>query len=221
MNEHLQTLTEIRSLMERSSKFLSLSGLSGVSAGIVALIGSAVVYMRLKTDWLSVLSYNRMVPYGASRFQEANQFLIKTAIAILVAALVLGTFFTVRKARLQGQRVWNQASRRLLWAMAVPLITGGIFCLALIHYRLLFLTAPATLVFYGLALLNGSKYTVRDVEYLGYFEIALGLLAMFLSGYNLLFWTIGFGVLHIIYGTAMYWKYDRNSAQKMGVNPTS
>lgn len=221
MNEHLQTLTEIRSLMERSSKFLSLSGLSGVSAGVVALIGSAVVYMRLKTDWLIVLSYNRMAPYGASRFQEANQFLIKTAIVVLMAALILGTFFTVRKARLQGQRVWNQASRRLLWAMAVPLITGGIFCLALIHYRLLFLTAPATLVFYGLALLNGSKYTVRDVEYLAYSEIALGLLALFLSGYNLLFWTIGFGVLHIIYGTAMYWKYDRNSAPTMGVNPTS
>jgi len=221
MNEHLQTLTEIRSLMERSSKFLSLSGLSGISAGVVAMIGSAVVYMRLRTDWLTVLSYDRLGQYGIDRFHEANLFLIKTALLVLVAALALGTFFTVRKARQQGQRVWNQASRRLLWAMAVPLVTGGIFCLALIHYRLLFMTAPTTLVFYGLALLNGSKYTVRDVEYLGYSEIALGLLALFLTGYNLLFWTIGFGVLHILYGTAMYWKYDRNTAPKTGVNPTS
>jgi len=221
MNEHLQTLTEIRSLMERSSKFLSLSGLSGVSAGVVALIGSAVVYMRLRTDWLSVLSYDRLGKYGIGGYREANQFLWQTAVVVLITALAFGTFFTVRKARQQGQRVWNQASRRLLWALAVPLVTGGIFCLALLHYRVLFLEVPATLIFYGLALLNGSKYTVRDVEYLGYSEIALGLLALFLSGYNLLFWTIGFGVLHIIYGTAMYWKYDRNSAQKMGVNPTS
>ncbi len=221
MNEHLQTLTEIRSLMERSSKFLSLSGLSGISAGVVAMIGSAVVYMRLRTDWLAVLSYDRLGKYGIGGYREANQFLWQTAVIVLITALAFGTFFTVRKARQQGQRVWNQASRRLLWAMAVPLVTGGIFCLALLHYRVLFLEVPATLIFYGLALLNGSKYTVRDVEYLAYSEIALGLLALFLTGYNLLFWTIGFGVLHILYGTAMYWKYDRNTAPKTGVNPTS
>lgn len=221
MNEHLQTLTEIRSLMERSSKFLSLSGLSGISAGVVALIGSAVVYMRLRTDWLAVLSYDRLGKYGIGGYREANQFLWQTAVVVLVSALAFGTFFTVRKARQQGQRVWNQASRRLLWAMAVPLVTGGIFCLALLHYRVLFLQVPATLIFYGLALLNGSKYTVRDVEYLGYSELLLGSLALFLTGYNLLFWTVGFGVLHILYGTAMYWKYDRNTAPKTGVNPTS
>lgn len=221
MNEHLQTLTEIRSLMERSSKFLSLSGLSGISAGLVALIGSAVVYVRLRTDWLAVLSYDRLGKYGVDGYREANQFLWQTAVLVLVSALILGTFFTVRKARQQGQRVWNQASRRLLWALAVPLVTGGIFCLSLLHYRLLFLQVPATLIFYGLALLNGSKYTVRDVEYLGYSEIALGLLALFLTGYNLLFWTVGFGVLHIIYGATMYWKYDRNTAPKTGLNPTA
>ncbi|TAE31762.1 MAG: hypothetical protein EAZ91_06515 [Cytophagales bacterium] len=221
MNEHLQTLTEIRSLMERSSKFLSLSGLSGVSAGIVALIGSAVVYMRLRTDWLSVLSYSRLGKYGVGGYREANEFLWQTAIVVLVAALSFGTFFTVRKAQRQGQRVWNQASRRMLWALAVPLVTGGIFCLALLHYRVLFLLVPATLIFYGLALLNGSKYTVRDVEYLGYSELLLGSLALFLTGYNLLFWSVGFGVLHILYGTAMYWKYDRTTAPSAGVNPTS
>jgi predicted lysophospholipase L1 biosynthesis ABC-type transport system permease subunit len=221
MNEHLQTLTEIRSLMERSSKFLSLSGLSGISAGVVALIGSAVVYMRLRTDWLSVLSYSRLGKYGVGGYREANEFLWQTALIVLVSALAFGTFFTVRKARQQGQRVWNQASRRLLWALAIPLVAGGIFCLALLHYRLLFLQVPATLIFYGLALLNGSKYTVRDVEYLGYSEIALGLLALFLTGYNLLFWTVGFGVLHILYGAAMYWKYDRKIVPQTGVNPTA
>jgi predicted lysophospholipase L1 biosynthesis ABC-type transport system permease subunit len=221
MNEHLQTLTEIRSLMERSSKFLSLSGLSGVSAGIVALIGSAVVYMRLRTDWLSILNYDKLGRHGVGGYAAANQFLLQTAIIVLVSALALGTLFTVRKAKRQGQRVWNQASRRLLWALAVPLVTGGIFCLALLHYRLLFLQVPAMLIFYGLALLNGSKYTVRDVEYLGYSEIALGLLALFLTGYNLTFWTVGFGVLHIVYGAAMYWKYDRTKTPNAGLNPTA
>jgi predicted lysophospholipase L1 biosynthesis ABC-type transport system permease subunit len=220
MNEHLQTLTEIRSLMERSSKFLSLSGLSGISAGLVALIGSVVVYMRLRTDWLSVLNYERLGRYGES-YAAANQFLLQTALIVLVAALTVGVLFTIRKARQQGQRVWNRASQRLLWAMAVPLVVGGVVCLALLHYRLLFLQVPAMLIFYGLALLNGSKYTVRDVEYLAYSELLLGLIALFVTGYNLLFWSVGFGVLHIVYGTAMYWKYDRNTAPPTGLNPTA
>jgi predicted lysophospholipase L1 biosynthesis ABC-type transport system permease subunit len=208
-HEHLDTLTEIRSLMERSSKFLSLSGLSGISAGLVALAGAATVYLRLRTDWFHILSYDRLELYNKANWADIEWFLVQVACATLAGALLTGTFFTVRKARRQGLRVWNAASRRLLWAMAVPLATGGVFCVALLWYDLVWLTPPATLVFYGLALINGSKYTVRDVEYLGYSEILLGLVAVFLTGFNLLAWAIGFGVLHILYGAAMYWKYDR------------
>ena len=42
--EQLQNLAEIRSLMERSSRFISLSGLSGVGAGVCALVGSAAAH---------------------------------------------------------------------------------------------------------------------------------------------------------------------------------
>jgi general stress protein CsbA len=75
------------------------------------------------------------------------------------------------------------------------------------------LIAPATLVFYGLALVNASKYTIRDVRYLGLCEVALGLVASFMVGYGLVFWAIGFGVLHIFYGLAMYYKYERLDSQ--------
>ena len=200
--EHLQTLTEIRSLMERSSKFLSLSGLSGVSAGLVALIGAAVVYRHLQNDWGTLL---REYPAGT------GHFLMVVAVSVLVLALLSGTYFTVRKARRQGQAVWNASSKRLLWAMLVPLATGGVFCLALLQYNLIWLAFPATLIFYGLALLNGSKYTLRDVESLAYCEIGLGLLSLFWPGYNLLAWAVGFGVLHIVYGLAMYYKYERTT----------
>ncbi len=207
--EHLQTLTEIRSLMERSAKFLSLSGLSGVSAGVIALVGAAVVYGRLQTDWFRILSYNRLELYEDSAHAAIEQFLVTVALVVLVAALLAGSYFTVRKARRQGLTVWNASSKRLLWAMAVPLATGGVFCLALLQYNLIWLVAPATLIFYGLALLNGSKYTLRDVESLGYCEIGLGSLSLFWPGYNLLAWAVGFGVLHIVYGLAMYYKYER------------
>ncbi|ADB37236.1 hypothetical protein [Spirosoma linguale] len=208
--EHLQTLTEIRSLMERSSKFLSLSGLSGVSAGLIALAGAFVVSMRIQTDLFDAFLSNGAGDYHTDLSkQDIRQFLVTVGLVVLVLALLSGTYFTVRQARRQGQTVWNQSSQRLLRAMFVPLATGGIFCLALLQYNLIWLTFPVTLIFYGLALLNGSKYTLRDVESLAYCEIGLGLLSLFLPGYNLLTWAVGFGVLHIIYGLAMYYKYER------------
>ncbi len=210
--EHLQTLTEIRSLMERSSKFLSLSGLSGVSAGIIALCGAATVYMRVRTGLFTPVRDYRVDSYTDASHSSIEQFLVTVALVVLGLALLSGTYFTVRKARLQGQSVWNQSSKRLLWAMLVPLATGGVFCLALLQYNLIWLAFPVTLIFYGMALLNGSKYTLRDVESLAYCEIALGLVSLFWPGYNLLTWSIGFGVLHIVYGLAMYYKYERTPA---------
>ena len=215
--EHLQTLTEIRSLMERSSKFLSLSGLSGVSAGVIALAGATVVYMRLKTGMFNILRAspqdvylrNSQEIYLRNGHQDVKQFLVTVAICVLVAALLAGTYFTVRKARRQGLSVWNQSSKRLLWAMAVPLAAGGVFCLAMLYHNLIWLASPAMLIFYGLALFNGSKHTLGDVESLAYCEIGLGMVSLFWPGYNLLIWAIGFGVLHIVYGLAMYYKYER------------
>ncbi|AUD04838.1 hypothetical protein [Spirosoma pollinicola] len=210
--EHLQTLTEIRSLMERSSKFLSLSGLSGVSAGVIALAGAVIVSFRLQTGFFTALQTSPQGSYAGGNHQDVRQFLVTVAIIVLSLALLSGSYFTVRKTRRQGQTVWNTSSQRLLWAMAVPLATGGIFCLALLQYNLIWLAFPVTLIFYGLALLNGSKYTVRDVESLAYCEIGLGLLSLFWPGYNLLTWSIGFGILHIVYGLAMYYKYERTTA---------
>ena len=210
--EHLQTLTEIRRLMERSAKFLSLSGLSGVSAGVIALAGAAVVYMRLRVDWFIITGYEQLNRYDNATQDKLEGFLVTVAMIVLAAALLSGTYFTVRKARRQGLSVWNASSRRLLWAMLVPLATGGVFCLVLLTHNLISLAFSATLIFYGLALLNGSKYTLRDVESLGYCEIGLGLLSLFWPNYNLLAWAVGFGILHIVYGLAMYYKYERNTA---------
>ena len=203
--DHLQTLTDIRSLMERSAKFLSLSGLSGVSAGLVALIGAGVAYAHHVTD-------SGHYPQDSTYRQAQMQFLLTDALLVLVFALATGIFFTVRKARRQGMTIWNQTSKRRLWSLAVPLLAGGVFCAGLIHHGLFWLAFPTTLIFYGLALLNGSRYTVRDVEYLGVSEVALGLISVFLTGYTLVTWVIGFGVLNIVYGVVMWMKYERPAA---------
>ena len=205
-NQPLETLTEIRDLMQRSSKFLSLSGLSGVSAGIVALVGALVAYLRLKTD---ALSYENASQLSELTRREMMKFVLIDGTIVLIIAIALGIFFTRRKAQKAGQAVWNDTSKRLVVSLMIPLVTGGIFCLAMFYRGILWVSFPATLIFYGLALLNASKYTVRDLEYLGLLEVVLGLISLFLTGYNLLVWAFGFGVLHIIYGTVMYFKYDR------------
>lgn len=205
-HDSIQALTEIRDLMQRSSKFLSLSGLSGISAGITALIGAAVAYLKLKTDAFNYESNEQMT---ALTRRDMIEFILIDGSIVLVVALLFGVFFTLRKARKFGQSVWNPISRRLLASLLIPLTTGGIFCLAMFYRNMLWVSFPATLIFYGLALLNASKYTVRDLEYLGILEVILGLVSLFLTGYNLLVWAIGFGVLHIVYGTLMYFKYER------------
>lgn len=197
-NKYQEDIAHIHSMMERSSRFISLSGLSGIGAGVVALAASGLAYYWLRQEGLPHLQ-----DQGIAGNSGLLCKLILTGIGALVAALFCGIFFTLRKSRKQQQPVWNSLSRRLLGSLALPLIAGGIFCLALMAHHHFVLVAPATLVFYGLALVNAGKYTFKDIEYLGIGELILGLAAMFFTGYGLLFWAAGFGLLHIIYGTLM------------------
>lgn len=206
--DSLHTLNEIRSLMERSSKFLSLSGLSGVFAGIFALIGAGAAYIRFKTDWMADILVPLGTYQGHSR-QDVIGFLFVDGICVLVSSLTVGIILTVRRGRKKGLTVWNGSSKRLLVAMLIPLATGGIFCLAMLHYGFIWLVFPVTLLFYGLALVNASRFTYPEVFYMGVSEIGIGCIALFLTGYSLIFWGIGFGLLHIVYGLTMYNRYER------------
>ena len=203
MKQHLQDLTEIRSMMERSSRFISLSGLSGVFAGMFALVGAYIAYNRILEDnegeYLNLLNNTPLL-----------RFIVIDGIVVLTFSLISAFYFTARQAKRKGLKLWDNTSRRLLVNMGVPLIAGGFFCLILLQ-QAPHLIDSATLVFYGLALINASKYTYDDVKYLGYIEVVLGLACGLLNEWRigLLFWSLGFGVLHIAYGIVMYKKYER------------
>lgn len=208
-NQHLETLTEIRSLMERSTRFLSLSGLSGVAAGVIALLGAAMIYI-----------YLGIMPFGGERYLENitgnkwgmdyQTFLLLDGALVMIFALLAGFYFTWRKSKKGNYPLFDATAKRLALNLALPLAAGGVFCLIiLLKHKMVGLVAPATLIFYGLTLLNASKYTYDDIRYLGISEIILGLIATWFIGYGLLFWSIGFGILHIIYGLLMYRKYER------------
>lgn len=203
--DYIRDITEIRSMMERSSKFLFLSGWAGILAGIYALVGAYIAY--------NVFDFNPDgVEYGALQAGELSSNLEKAillAVGILVLASCTAVFFSYKRASNRGEKLWSATARQLLTSMAVPFISGAVLILILVSYGLIGLIAPLTLLFYGLALYNGSKFTYDVVKVLGLTEIVLGLLSAYFLGYGLVFWALGFGVAHIIYGIYVYYRYEK------------
>ncbi|MBC8046696.1 MAG: hypothetical protein H7Y00_07875 [Fimbriimonadaceae bacterium] len=205
---YIQDIKEIRSMMERSSKFISLSGISGIIAGIIALAGTAIAWWYLNYKLAPEVGTVSMTTNKVIEL-KLILFLVIDAIFVLLLAVGFGIFLGLRKSKQLNVPFWNKSAELTMWNLIIPLVAGGIFCLVLYKYNLYLLIAPATLIFYGLALLNASKYTLHEVRYLGICEIILGLICSIMYEYTVIFWAIGFGVLHIVYGAVMYYRYER------------
>lgn len=205
-SESLEDLKTIRKLMEESTRFLSLSGLSGVFAGLTATAGALFAYfVILKNGTIQLNGYFRTLPAG-----EANLLswkLINTAAAVLIVSVLFSWWFSMRMAKKDGKSFWSPVSKRLLLNLIIPLVTGGMLTIVFMLQNQVQLIIPGFLIFYGLALVNAGKFTISEVFYLGILEIITGLVSAFIPGWGLIFWIFGFGLLHIIYGLAMFRKY--------------
>lgn len=203
-----EDLQAIREIMERSSKFLSLSGLSGVFAGIFALIGAAVAWLIiLDSGHVQYDEYMRSL--GTSSTANIRLYLAIDALLVLGFAILGAVYFSFRKAKKAGQQFWTNSTKRLVGHLLIPLVAGGIFAIILVSRNNIELVASAMLIFYGLSLVNAGKFTLGEIHYLGLTEIVLGILAGIFINHGLLFWVVGFGVVHIVYGTVMYYRYER------------
>jgi len=194
--DYLKDISEIKNLMNRSSRFISLSGLSGIFAGIYAMAGAAIGYIYLfpkPGEYLTLHSWN---------FRLLLALLASVALLSIVTAYLLTTL----RAKKNNEKIWDTTTRRLLLNFLIPLVTGGIYIIIKLNSQHYGLTASLMLIFYGLALVNASKYTIGNVKYLGYAQIIIGLICAALPGYGLWFWLLGFGLFHIIYGSIMYLK---------------
>ncbi len=204
IQEYEKDIASIRTMMERSVKFISLSGLSGIMAGFYALIGATVAYF---------LIYYPYSPFGF-RFYYVNEQsvvikLLTVAMLVLIFSIGTGYWLSSRKAKKLGTSIWNKPSQQLLTDLLVPLVTGGLFILILLSRGYFVVVASACLIFYGLSLIYASRNTYKEIQYLGFTEIVLGLLSAILPGYGLIFWTLGFGAMHIVYGAVMHFRYDK------------
>jgi len=189
--EQLEALSGIRNLMERSSRYLPLSGKAGVAIGVLAVLCTLIAnaYFSIRQDNLKQLVFL----FGA----------------LFIVCMVIEILMAERNAKQKGVPAWDAIAQRFLINLFIPMLVGGIYCFALIQQQLLILVLPATLIFYGLALINSSRYTIEDIRYLGFAELILGLVASFIPEYGLLAWGIGFGLLHVLYGVIIYFKYEK------------
>ncbi|TYA58277.1 hypothetical protein [Formosa maritima] len=198
--DYLKDLGEIKQLMNKSSRFISLSGLSGILAGFYAIIGAAVAY------WLVISYSNGTLILDSKIFRLVLLDLILIAVLSIITAVIL----TTRKAKKHGEKIWDNTSKRLVINFLIPLLAGGFYILIILNQQKYGQTGALMLIFYGLALINASKYSIGNIRYLGIIEIILGLICALFPGYGFWLWVLGFGIMHIIYGTWMHFKYDNN-----------
>lgn len=209
MNEQqqpLQDLQHIKQMMERSSRFISLSGLSGIAAGVCALIGAWFASQKIQC-WVKGDCQLSLVMQAGDTNLVNDLFWIATL--TFVAAFLSAFIFTWLRSKRTQTPIWGGSTMRLFWNVTIPLGVGAIFLFRIMQLGHFELVAPGCLIFYGLALVNGSKYTLGEIRYLGYGQVLLGLVNLWFMGYGLQCWAMGFGVLHIVYGIVMWYKYER------------
>lgn len=205
-DKRISDIESIRKMMEESSRFLSLSGLTGIFAGIYALLGAAIAWFFVLEDGSTKLDYS--VQYFLSgRNNDVILELSYIAITVLILAMITGFIFSFKKAKKAGKPFWTRTAKKMFMQMSIPLIAGGFFILAMIINNSTSFIASSMLIFYGLSLVGAGKYTFGEVHYLGITEIITGIISLFFLDYGLWFWIVGFGFLHIFYGTAMWVKY--------------
>jgi len=208
----LEALREIRIIMDKSARFVSLSGMSGIWAGITGLVGAAVAYLWLQKPEFQYIG--KATEGTPDYFDHFTIRLMMLGISTFLVAFAGAFYFTWKKTKLTGQTMWNNASRQLVLQAFYPLLAGGIFCVMFIFYGCGMFVVPACLIFYGLALISGSRHTYSDIRYLGMLDVVLGCTSLFFPGFGLFFWAIGFGVLHIVYGAFMWNRYDKMIAHE-------
>ncbi len=207
--QSLQELQQIKKMMERSTKFSSISGLSSIAAGVCALAGIWSVVQAV-AKW----KQDHIQNINATKDELATQLLL-IAVVTFVAAAITSFIFIYLRCKKLGIPVLGRSARRVIINIAIPLLVGGLFVFRLATSEAYELIAPACLIFYGLALVNASKYTLNEIRYLGLTELIIGIINLWILGYGLIFWGIGFGLIHIIYGVIIWWKYEQNETKKL------
>ena len=180
-----ENLRVIRALMERSTKFSTFSGLSGVCAGMASIIGCIITRLYIPDP-------------GA--FPVQFLALWSTVIVIAVGADYL---LMKRRAAQVGKRVLSRLGKQMVIASVPGLGTGAIVTFYLLQHHLLGSVYPFWMLAYGLAVSATGLFSQREVSLLGVAFLIAGAACLFATGIGLPMMAVTFGGFHIVYGLAM------------------
>ncbi len=172
-------LQYIRKAIETSGSFTSVPGLGAILIGFSALA----------TAWL------------ASQFSTPTERL-QLWVAEAALAATLGLICTIKKARRDGRDLRHPVSRRFLLSLAPPLLAAAVLTVALARSGVFEELPGLWLLLYGTGVLTAGAFSIRAVPLMGICFMALGVLTLMLSPHwNQIMMGIGFGGLHLVFGT--------------------
>lgn len=194
--EAKQTLHDIREMMSKSSRFMSLSGFSGIVIGIIAILASSFFCYFYQID---PVHSGRIL---ASMTDKELIQIYAMALVLLISSMSIAFFMAKQRSKIMKSIFWSAASKHLFAHLIVPLAAGFAVC-SILFFRQNDLVLPLSLLIYGLALFSSSQFTVPSIRNFGLVEMMLSVVCLLFPDYSVVVWTLGFGLLHVIYGAFM------------------
>jgi hypothetical protein len=196
LEEARENLRVIRQTMERSTKYSTLSGLSGVLIGLAAIAGV------LATNWLT-----GDAPPGASVYRHPSALAL-VWVSVLVMAVAIDFACNKRRAARVGKHVVSPLGAHIVLAALPAFLAGGVLTLFFYQHALLYYVWGVWMLSYGLAISAVGLFSVKPVLALGAAFVLAGAVTLLLPlPYHLYMMALTFGGFHIGYGVVMARKH--------------
>ena len=184
--------------MEQGKSYFSLKSLSGILIGIYGL---ATVYL-----------IDKLTSGEGSGIEMVSQLPILflqigiTAIAVVFIIISLFTLWirAKRRAKSEGKKLWNTSNKKIRLQTLITLLVLIVVIIVIANQGYYSLVTPISLFFYGLFLLNLSRFSSKGLVFLSIGEVLLGVAAYMIYDKEIFFLALGFGLLPIIYGAATF-----------------
>jgi hypothetical protein len=186
--------------MQQNINPFSLKRYSGI---LIGLYGLAVVYL------INILTSGEQS--GIELVSQLPLLFLQIGVTVIALVFIVISLVTLwirakRTVRKNDQKLWSIFTRKIRWQTLISLLIILIIIIMISNIGYFSLTTPLSLFFYGLFLLNLSRFSSIGLRYLSLAEIILAITSYFIYDKEIIFLALGFGFLPILYGIATFIK---------------